>query len=95
MLRPDLGLEITSEGGLVGVLGVTGPLLGVVAPDIGCLDEGAGVGTLEEGLVSVGLITLLGVLLLTEVLLRAGSTLTPPTEVLWPSGLLSLENGRA
>jgi len=98
--RPDLGLEITSEGGLVGVfsvkaalLGVTTPLLGVAAPDMGCRDEGAGVGTLDEGLLSVGLIALLGVLLFTEVLLTAGSTLTPPTGVFTP--LLSLEKGRA
>jgi len=105
--RPDLGLEITSEGGLVGVfgvkaallgvmtpfLGVMTPLLGVAAPDMGCRDEGAGVGTLDEGLLSVGLIALLGVLLFTEVLLTPGSTLTPPTGVFTP--LLSLEKGRA
>lgn len=92
--------------GLVGdiaeVLGVTGALLGVPQADNGCLDEGAGVGTLDDGLESVGLMALLGVLLdallvATEVLLTDGRTLIPPTGVFIPgadTGFLSMEKGK-
>ena len=53
-------------------------------------------------MLSVGLIALLGVLLFTEDLLKAGSTFTPPTGVFTPptgvftgSGTGLLEKGRA